>query len=364
MANLPLTEVRRRLKAVRAAMRREGLDGLLAVDPFNVRYLSGYTGEGVRLLIGGRSAWLVAGHRNVQRSGEQTVGYTIVDLQRRKGFLKRWAQKHAGGAVGIEGRVGHAVFVQHRKAMRPARLKVSDAVRSCRAIKTPGELALLRRAQRETEKVFERILGELRPGLTEKQVHCRILEMIAGNVELDGPAFSPIVASGPSAWGTHSYYTDRKIRKNDCVIFDLGVKYRGYCADMTRTVFLGRPTAKMRDVYAMVLEAQQRAIDAIAPGVRGCDVDAAARGVIRERGYGDSFGHGLGHGVGLEIHEAPVPGLSAANKRPLEEGMVLTVEPGSYFQDGFGVRIEDTVVVCRRGCENLMKADKALTVVG
>jgi Xaa-Pro aminopeptidase len=359
-----LTELAQRLRAVRARMRQEKLDALLVLDPADLRYMTGYRGEGAGAFITARSAWVLATHRNVRRAAKQTAGFGIVDLKQRPRFLKNWAKRRGGAAVGLAGSLAYGAFVQRRKALRPARVRASNAIRQCRAIKSPQEIALLRKAQREAEKVFARLLGELRPGLTEHQVHNRIRQLTLESTRLDGPAFPPICASGPSAWGTHSYYTERKIARNDCIILDIGVRYRGYCSDMTRTVFTGRPTRRMREVYGVVLEAQQRAIDAIRAGVPACDVYAAAREHIDAHGHGGLFDHGLGHGVGLEVHDSPVPCLTRTNRRPLREGMVLTVEPGIYLEKRFGVRIEDTVVVTADGCENLMRADKSLTVVG
>jgi len=361
MRSTTADEAHRRLQAVRHRMREQKLAALLVLDAANIRYLTGFNGEGVQAFVTNRSAWLLAVHHAVERAAEQAVAFEVIDHKERPRFVTKWARRRTGHTIGVEGSISHNAFVGRRKALRPARLKPCDAVRQARAVKSPAEIACLRRAQREAEALFDAFLRELRPGMTERQAHHRLVELTYANPALDGPSFDPIVAAGPSAWAPHSRYTDRKLRRRDAVIIDMGVRYRGYCSDMTRTVFLGEPTEAMRDVYAIVLEAQERAIAAIRAGVAGREVDAAARDLIKERGYGEAFAHGLGHGIGYEVHEPP--GLTG-NKAPLQEGMVVTVEPGIYLQGRFGVRIEDTVAVTADGCENLTKAPKALTIIG
>jgi len=351
----------RRLAAVRRRMRDKGLAALLVLDAANIRYLTGFNGEGVQAFVTSRSAWLLAVHRAIERAAEEAVAFEVIDHKERPGFVTKWARRRTGRTIGVEGSISYSAFVARRKALRPTRLKPCDAVRQSRAVKSPGEIACLRRAQREAEAIFDAFLGDLRPGMSEREAHHRLVELTYANPALDGPSFDPIVAAGPSAWSPHSRYTDRKLRRRDAVMIDMGVRYRGYCSDMTRTVFLGEPTQAMREVYAIVLEAQERAIAAIRAGVAGRDVDAAARDLIKERGHGEAFAHGLGHGVGYEVHEPP--GLTGS-KAPLEEGMVVTVEPGIYLQGRFGVRIEDTVAVTADGCENLTKAPKGITIVG
>lgn len=360
MADLTAAQAKQRLGAVRAEMRKARLDALLVLDAASIRYLTGFAGEGAQVLVASRSAWVLVAWRNVQRATQQTAGCAVVSLKERPRFLRNWVRRRGRCAIGIEGAGSYRAFIGRRKALKPGRLTETQIVRECRALKSPAEIALIRAAQRDTERVFDQFLGEIRPGLTERQLNHRLVQIILDNAKVDGPSFEPIVASGTSAWAPHSRFTDRKIRRNDCIILDLGVRYRGYCADMTRTVFVGKPTRRMREIYAIVLEAQQRAIAATRAGVPGTEVEAAARDLIREHGFGDHFAHGLGHGIGLEVHEPP--GLGG--KAPLREGMVVTIEPGIYIQDQFGVRIEDMVLVTADGCENLTRTPKELTVVG
>ncbi|MFQ5808125.1 MAG: M24 family metallopeptidase [Armatimonadota bacterium] len=345
MRKLALDDVRLRLQAVRRNMRDEGIDGLIVSDPSDVRYLCGHEHESLQLLVTPRSQYLVTVLRGIQRARERSVGFTIVDPEKTRGSLQALVQKHKLETLGVNGRMPHTQFLDLRKRMRPAKLKLSKAVSDARAVNSPGEIKLLRRAQREAEKIFDVFVGLIEPGLTELHLHNRLIQLILDNESLEGPSFEPIVSSGTNSWTFHSRCTNRRLRKTDCIIIDMGVRCQGYCSDMTRTVFLGKPTKRMREAYATVHEAQQRAIN-----------------TIRAAGYAPW--HGLGHGLGLDTHDYPVPGLTSANKRPLQANMVLTVEPGIYIKDAFGVRIEDTVVVTRGGCENITRASKELTVVG
>ncbi|MCZ6634167.1 MAG: Xaa-Pro peptidase family protein [bacterium] len=362
MQKLPLEEVKARLKAVRKQMRHEGFDGLLVTETADVRYLCGHEHEAVQLLVTPRSQYLTTTHRGIQRAEERSVGFQIIDSKVQPGGFRPLIEKHSLKTLGVNSKMSHAQFLDLGKRLRPARLKPSTAVIRAREVKSSAEIVFLRKAQRIAEGIFETFLGEVKPGVTEFHLHNRLIQLILDNETVEGPSFEPVLSSGTSSWTFHSRYTDRKLRKNDCLIIDMGVRYRGYCSDMTRTIFLGKPTRQMREVYSIVQEAQLRAIDAIHAGAMGGDVADAAWGYIARKGYEQT--HGLGHGLGLETHDYPLPGLSAVNKKPLQEKMVLTVEPGIYLENGFGVRIEDTVIVTRNGCENITRTPKELKVVG
>jgi len=195
----------------------------------------------------------------------------------------------------------------------------------------------------------------VKPGVTEKALAFAIESEFRAAGEV---AFDSIVASGPNAAKPHAGYSDRKLRKGDVLTFDIGCKLDGYCSDMTRTVFVGKATPELRKVYEIVLEAQERALATIKPGVTCKAADSAARDYITEQGYGMQFGHGLGHGVGLEVHE--MPGLAATVKETLEPGDLVTVEPGIYLPGLGGVRIEDMVLVTKTGYRNLTRSPKRL----
>jgi Xaa-Pro aminopeptidase len=223
------------------------------------------------------------------------------------------------------------------------------------------EVDRLRQSQQLNEAVFSAVLPRIRPGMTERGVQGLILSEIAAHEDLDGYSFSPIVAAGANAWEIHHLPDATPLQMGDMVIIDLGVIHRGYASDMTRTVCLGPPTDRMREIYECVSEAQDRAFDVIQSGVSNHEVDAAARALICHAGHGRGFTHGLGHGIGLQTHDPGIRLSAEAPELPLEAGMAFTIEPGIYLEGEFGVRIEDTIIVRHNGYENLTRQSKAFT---
>ncbi|MDR1669582.1 MAG: Xaa-Pro peptidase family protein [Oscillospiraceae bacterium] len=234
-------------------------------------------------------------------------------------------------------------------------------VHALRAVKEPRELDAMRRAQQIAEHALEEVLrGFLRPGVTERAVCAELVyRMLKGGAEK--VSFDPIVVSGANGSLPHGEPSGRVIERGDFVTIDIGCVTGGYCSDMTRTVAVGEATEEMRAVYGIVLEAQKAGIAAAKAGVAGKEIDAAARAVITDAGYGAFFGHGFGHGLGLEIHEPP--NASPSEERALPAGAVISAEPGIYLPGRFGVRIEDVVVLTEGGCENLTNAPKELRIL-
>jgi Xaa-Pro aminopeptidase len=234
-------------------------------------------------------------------------------------------------------------------------VKAPNAVESLRAVKDPGELAIMAEAARLISNVFHSVLRLIKPGITELELSAEI-EFAMKERGATGASFETIVASGArSAWA-HARPTSKPLRKNELVVLDQGAILRGYCSDMTRTVFLGRSSPRVRRMYGAVLEAQQAAKDAIRPGVTAGSVDAAARLVLKRHSLADKFTHSTGHGLGLEVHEMPRLGRGEATV--LQQGMVLTVEPGVYVEGFGGIRIEDDIVVTSKGAQDLTTAPR------
>ena len=228
------------------------------------------------------------------------------------------------------------------------------------ASKRDDEVDRIREAQRLTEAVFDEVIGVIREGVTEKEVAAEIVyrHLRKGAERM---SFDPIVASGPNSALPHGRPTDRRFRRGDVVLLDFGCFLDGYASDMTRTVALGEPEAEARSVYDLVLSAQKQAIGCARSEMPSKDLDAVARGIIKEGGYGERFSHGLGHGIGLQIHEWPR--VSYTVDYALPENCAVTIEPGVYLPGRFGVRIEDIVVLRAGGCENLTRAPKELIVL-
>ncbi len=237
---------------------------------------------------------------------------------------------------------------------------IDKKIQSLRAVKDSSEIALIKNAQEITDRAFSYILDKIKVGVTEKELALQ-LEFFMRKNGSEGVAFDFIVVSGKNTSLPHGVPTDKKIEYGDLVTMDFGAVVGGYRSDMTRTVAVGFVSDKQREVYNTVLSAQNAALEKIKAGEICCEIDAVSRNIISKAGYGECFGHGLGHSVGIEIHENPA--FNTRDKTVLESGMVITVEPGIYIENEFGVRIEDMIKVTENGIENLTKSNKELIVV-
>ena len=253
-----------------------------------------------------------------------------------------------------------AEYLRFEKNLNAKLVPMNAEISGFRGVKEDWEIEIMQKAQDIADKTFTEILPKIKAGMTEKELTA---ELIYGLLKTgaDGLSFDPIVVSGPNTSLPHGVPGDRKLCDGDFITMDFGVLYRGYCSDMTRTVALGHVTEEMEKVYNTVLQAQLAGIAATKAGVPGCEIDAAARKVITDAGYGEYFGHGYGHSLGLEIHEAP--NCNARNTQPIPLNAVVSAEPGIYLPGKFGVRIEDCVVFKEDGCIDLAHSPKNLIVV-
>lgn len=229
-----------------------------------------------------------------------------------------------------------------------------------RMVKNKDEISKIVTAQRIAEKAFDHILGFIKVGRTEKEVALELEYFMLKN-GADALSFETIAVSGKNSSLPHGVPSDKKIESGDFVTMDYGAVTDFYHSDMTRTVAVGEVSGKQIEVYETVLEAQLKGLEAIKAGIKGKDVDAVSREIIKNKGYGDYFGHGLGHGVGVEIHE--LPSLNPSGEIILKEGHVVTVEPGIYLPGEFGVRIEDMALITEDGYVNLTSCEKELIIL-
>ncbi|MBN2464790.1 aminopeptidase P family protein [candidate division WOR-3 bacterium] len=347
----------KRIERLQELLRREKLDGLVVVNLPNIRYLCGYTGSNGLMLVTRHDAWFYTDFRYKEQIRTEVKGC-------RKRVLTRDLVSHPPpewlrlfNRLGVEqDHVTLSRFAQLRKRFRRALLvKASDLVRELRRTKEPVEVEMIAAAQRVTDRVFADVLKMVKPGVRERDLALEIEFQFRKCGEV---AFDSIVASGPNSAKPHAGFSDRKLRKGDALTFDIGCRVRGYCSDMTRTVFVGKAPARLRRVYEVVHEAQRRALDTIKPGTPVKAADAAARDYITKQGFGKQFGHSLGHGVGIEVHE--LPALAATGKETLAPGDVVTVEPGVYLPGTGGVRIEDMVLVTKTGYRNFTRSGKTV----
>jgi Xaa-Pro aminopeptidase len=337
-----------------------GADAFLVSHLPNIRYLCGFTGSAALLLVEESSATLFTDSRYTFQAHEEVSNARIKIA--RAGLIPAAGEtlRQRRGRVRAAYEPSHFNVAQLLAIKRAASERVrwvdgSNAVEKLRAIKDGGELAIMRDAAVLISAVVKEALPSVKPGVTELEVAAE-LEYAMKRKGASGASFETIVAAGPhSAWA-HARPSSNPLRKSQLVVLDQGAILRGYCSDMTRTVFLGRAPANVRRMYRAVLLAQEAAKAAIRPGVSGESVDAAARRVLKRERLVQYFTHSTGHGLGLEVHE--MPRLGKGDKTILEEGMVITVEPGVYVEGLGGIRIEDDVVVTAKGCEDLTTAPR------
>jgi Xaa-Pro aminopeptidase len=327
----------------------------------NVYYLSGFTGTNATLFITLENSYLLTDFRYLEQAEKEAEQYEILrvdnDLLETLGMLAK-----GFSSVGIEeDYISWADFRLMREAL-PAcvLLDASNIVSEMRQVKDEAEVEILRQAITITDQAFVQILEKINPGITEEEIGLE-LEFALRRRGASGRSFEFIVASGERSALPHGVATAKNINRGELLTFDFGAKYKWYCSDLTRTLFVGEPKPKHREIYEIVLEAQEAALGAIKPGLSGKEVDAVAREIIGKFGYGEYFGHGLGHSVGLEIHETPR--LNTKENRILEPGMIITVEPGIYIPDWGGVRIEDMALVTKNGVEVLTQAPKQFIII-
>lgn len=241
-----------------------------------------------------------------------------------------------------------------------AKEEVDEIINKARAVKTDYEVDCIKKAQKIAEDAFSHILTFIKEGVTEKEIALELdFYMLKNGAE--AVSFETIAVSGKNSSMPHGVPTDKKIENGDFITMDFGAVYNGYHSDMTRTVIVGEPTEKQKEVYETVLKAQKSALEVLKNGVTGFDADKVARDIIEKAGYKENFGHGTGHGVGIEIHESP--NLSPYSKAILETGNIVTVEPGIYIPDEFGVRIEDMALITENGYINLTNCKKELIIL-
>lgn len=353
-----------RLEKLLAAAQATAEEGILIHKPSNMFYLSGYTGEGLIALGRGFQA-IVTDFRYTEQAERQAPGFDVLMIEKgvsHAALAARVFKEHGVKRVLYEDdQVTVRDFDALKKDIPFAEWKsLGNAPETIRRIKDRHELQCIEEACDISCRAFDRLLPFIQPGVTEKQLQLKLDFLL---LELGGEAlaFNTIVASGVNGSLPHAIPSDKKIATGEMITFDFGAKKGGYCADMTRTVALGRPTPEMKRIYDTVLLAQETCEAMLAPGKVCREIDAEARRIIDGAGYAGRFGHGLGHSVGIDIHEEPR--LSQVCNDLLEENQTITVEPGIYVPGLGGVRIENTCAVTADGGRTLVHAQKALLIL-
>ncbi|HDZ69237.1 MAG TPA: aminopeptidase P family protein [Phycisphaerales bacterium] len=345
--------IKNRIKAIRRRLNKKNINCLILTKPANITYTTGFSGSDSWAAITPAGVYLLTDSRYTEQAQNQCPSCRIIH---RSGPMVEAVSKlieklRSVQTVAVEKSTTIAAFEALKKQVKKARLKtIANIIEQLRSSKDAAEIAAIRAAAQIATQALKQTLTIIKPGITENELagvlDFQIRRLGAVN------SFDTIAAFGPNASHPHHQPGTRKLKKNDCILIDFGVRYKNYCCDLTRCFAVGRPTLFYRKVYNAVQEAQAAALKMVKPGVKIRQVDAAARNVLA--GYGlPVYGHGTGHGLGLEVHEEPI--ITANSESRLEAGMVLTIEPAVYIPGKLGVRIEDDILVTETGCQILSR---------
>ena len=339
-------------------------DALCLTSLPNIRWACGFTGSNGLLIVGPTSSHFVTDGRYTEQAKDEVQGPQVTIAE--EGLTECIAQTDLLAPYDRVAFQADDLTVARRDALADAHQAVKwvpeTSLLTAQVVsKAPSEVDKIRAAQRITESVFDEIVGVMEPGMTEREVGAEIVyrHLKKG---ADSMAFDPIVASGPNGARPHARPTDRTLREGELIVLDMGCFHNGYASDMTRTVALGEPSTAARKGYEAVLEAQTAALHAAKAGMKSNELDEVARAVLRSADLEEYFSHGLGHGLGLEVHEWPR--VSHTSEEELPDGACVTIEPGVYDPEkGYGVRIEDIVVLHNDGHDNLTETPKELRIL-
>lgn len=355
-----------RIEKLLNILQDQNLDGILLIKDANLRYLSGFTGSESYIVISKKGKVFITDSRYTEQAEQECPGFEIIkwrlpnpDLPETiKSVCDRFDIKKLGFEKDC---VSFSLYEKLRNGLGDVELVgTTRLVEKLRSVKDKDEIERIKKAAEITDKAFDEVLNFIKPGVTERDIE-RELAYFIRKIGADDIGFPIIVASGENSSKPHAVPSNRPVKVGDFITVDVGSMYNGYRSDMTRTVVLGKASEEQIKIYNAVKKSQEASINIIKAGVKCKLVDKLARDVLKEEGIEGIFEYGLGHGVGLEIHEEP--SMSPRSLSTLDEGSVVTVEPGIYLPGWGGVRIEDTVVVTKDGCEIITKSPKQLIVI-
>ena len=350
---------------IQNALSENGLDAVLITNEKNQLYATGFHFTDGIVIVSREDAWLLTDSRYIEAARIEAGACCKVQMFDREhsmlSLIKAALKSCAAVRIGAEEQsMSHSAYMYYQQELGCALLPAQEIFTALRASKSEEELVFMRQAQAISEKALEEVLHIIKPGMTERQVAAELVYHMLKNGS-EGNSFDPIVVTGAKSSMPHGVPGDEVIKEGDFVTMDFGSIKGGYCSDMTRTVAVGQATEEMRNVYNTVLKAQLAGISTARAGIAGKEIDAAARKVISDAGYGEYFGHGFGHSLGLDIHEPPNANPRGETIMPV--GAVISAEPGIYLPGRFGVRIEDVLVLNENGCEIITKAPKELIIL-
>ncbi len=340
------------------------VDGLLLTSRYSRHYGAEFDiAEGVAIVTQ-KGCRYFTDSRYIESAENNIKGFEVLGINQFNGYFKRLneaIQDFGVTTLGYEENyLSVGELMGYEKHLNAKLVPYNQEINGFRGTKEAWEIELMLKAQAITDKAFAEVLTRIKPGMTELELQAELIYCMYKNGGT-GLAFDPIVVSGPNTSLPHGVAGERVIREGDFVTMDFGASYQGYCSDMTRTVAVGYATEEMKEVYGTVLKAQETAIAATKAGIPGREIDAVARKVITDAGYGEYFGHGYGHSLGLEIHEGP--NVNTGNPEPMPAGAVCSAEPGIYLPGKFGVRIEDVTIITEDGVIDITKSPKNLIIV-
>lgn len=347
---------------IRQLLSEKELDAILLSDGYNMRYVSGFCGGEGYVYLTARRQILLTDSRYTTQAAEEAADFQVEEISGSTGYSARIAalmREDGVKRIGFEDRQMVCAAFENLKAggYAAAWIPLGESVNALRCIKAQWELVRIAKAEEIGDRAFAKILNDIKPGVTELSIAAK-LDYYMRELGAEGNSFDTIAASGVHSAMPHAIPTEKKLEKGDLLTLDFGCRYKGYCSDMTRTVSVGKTGVRQKEIYQIVLTAQEAALGELCAKKTGAEVDRAARSVIEKAGYGAYFGHGLGHSVGLFIHEEPR--LSPKCHTVLRANTAMTVEPGIYLPGEFGVRIEDLAVIGESGCQNLTHSPKEL----
>lgn len=352
-----------RLDKIKKLIEAKNIDALLIKGKSNKRYIGALTGSGVYVLVTKDKVYQILDGRYIDEANKKTTGFenkvvsqgsyipTIIDLLKELSIQK----------IGIE---SQAMSIKEYITLKEHNFDIeliTNELGKVRSVKSKEEIEIIKKACELTDEIFEEVISEIKEDMTELEV-AALLQYYSMKKGASGMAFETIIASGERGAMPHGRPTTKKLKRNEAITIDFGIVYEGYQSDMTRTISIGEPPKIIQEIYKAVLKAQELAIEGIREGVSARSVDKIARDSITESGFGEYFTHGLGHGMGLGDGEAPT--LNSRSEDILEEGMVMSCEPGIYIPDVGGVRIEDDIVIINGKGVSLNKTSKEWIILG
>lgn len=352
----------KRVNKLREVMKKNNLDSFLVTSPYNLRYLTNFTGTTGLAIITMKKAIFVTDFRYTEQAAIQAQGYEIVKNSGPifEEVVAIFENEQVENSAFEEMHVSFAEYSLLEELAPCELVPVAGMIEELREVKDEEEIAIIEKACEIADAGFNYILTVIKPGMTEIEV-ANQLDFYMRSLGASGVSFETIVASGVRSAMPHGVASEKKIEVGDFITLDFGCYYQGYVSDMTRTFAMGEPDAKLKEIHQIVLDAQQKVLDEAKPGLTGIQLDAIARDYIASFGYGEAFGHSTGHGIGLEIHEGP--NVSFRSDKQFVVGNVITDEPGIYLPGLGGVRIEDDLLITEKGNRLLTHSPKELIIL-